>query len=234
MVKKKVFLTGDTHIPIDISKLNSKNFPQQKELSKNDYVIILGDFGLLWKHEPDATEKYWTKWLNKKPWTTLFLCGNHENFDKLNSLPEIKMFGSKVGQVSSSIFHLKRGNIYDINNKKILTIGGAESVDKLQRTIGLSWWSAELLSRQDIYNALDNIDIHNKTVDYVLSHTCPTEAFKYFPDIDGKGNDPTMRQLEVIKDELNKFKHWFFGHFHVDLNINKKFTCIFQDVIRID
>ena len=40
-----IFVTGDTHIPLDISKLNSEQFPQQKELTKNDYVIICGDFG---------------------------------------------------------------------------------------------------------------------------------------------------------------------------------------------
>ena len=47
----RIFLTGDTHIPIDISKLNSKNFPEGKNLTKDDYVIVLGDFGLLWNYK---------------------------------------------------------------------------------------------------------------------------------------------------------------------------------------
>ena len=42
----KIYVTGDTHIPIDISKLNMREFPEQKELTREDYVIILGDFGL--------------------------------------------------------------------------------------------------------------------------------------------------------------------------------------------
>ena len=43
-------------MPIDISKLSTKNFKAQKKLTRDDYVIVLGDFGLLWKkgHEPHA------------------------------------------------------------------------------------------------------------------------------------------------------------------------------------
>jgi len=38
-----VYVTGDTHGHWDIKKLNSKNFPEGNSLTKNDYVIILGD-----------------------------------------------------------------------------------------------------------------------------------------------------------------------------------------------
>ena len=43
-----IYVTGDTHIDQDISKLNAKSFPKQKDLTKNDYVIICGDFGGVW------------------------------------------------------------------------------------------------------------------------------------------------------------------------------------------
>jgi predicted phosphodiesterase len=233
-MNNRVFITGDTHIPIDIHKLTSKQFTQSKNLTKDDYVIILGDFGLLWKHEPDGTEKYWTKWLNDKSWTTLTLDGNHENFDRFNKLPIVGMFGSKVGKVSDSIFYLRRGNIYKIAGKKFLTIGGADSIDKHQRSIGISWWQEELLSYKDINNTLNNIDINNKEIDFILSHTCPTEAYKLLNIDKLKDDDPTMHQLQVIKEELNYFEHWFFGHFHIDQNLNDKFTCLFNNIICID
>ena len=35
-----IYVTGDTHANIDIAKLNTTKFPQQKELTKNDFVII--------------------------------------------------------------------------------------------------------------------------------------------------------------------------------------------------
>jgi len=54
-----IVLAGDTHGSMDIAKLNSDNFPEGKKLTKDDYVIILGDFGLLWKNEEDATERHY-------------------------------------------------------------------------------------------------------------------------------------------------------------------------------
>lgn len=42
-----IYVTGDTHANIDIAKLNTTKFPQQKELTKNDFVIICGDFWTL-------------------------------------------------------------------------------------------------------------------------------------------------------------------------------------------
>ena len=72
-----IYITGDTHGEIDIGKLSSKNFPQGNSLTKDDYIIILGDFGFIWKNESDKTEEYWMKWFKNKPWTTLFIDGNH-------------------------------------------------------------------------------------------------------------------------------------------------------------
>lgn len=70
-----IYLIGDTHGHIELNKLSNKNFPEGKNLTKNDYVIILGDFGLLWKN--DSTFKYWLDFLNNKNYTILFIDGNH-------------------------------------------------------------------------------------------------------------------------------------------------------------
>ena len=43
-----IYVTGDTHIPIDIHKLDDDAFMEQKNLTKDDYVIICGDFGGVW------------------------------------------------------------------------------------------------------------------------------------------------------------------------------------------
>ena len=59
-----IYITGDTHIPVDIGKLSAKRFPQQKEMTKSDYVIICGDFGGVW--DGSNEEKYWIKWLKSK------------------------------------------------------------------------------------------------------------------------------------------------------------------------
>lgn len=63
-----IYITGDTHGDW-MSRLNTHNFPEQKSLSKKDYVIICGDFGL-WHDTP--SERYALKWLENKTFTTLF------------------------------------------------------------------------------------------------------------------------------------------------------------------
>ena len=78
-----IFITGDIHGNIDINKLNSKKFAEQKNLTKSDFVIIAGDFGLVWDESKEC--QYWIKWLSEKNFTTLFIDGNHENFNLLNS-----------------------------------------------------------------------------------------------------------------------------------------------------
>ena len=40
------------------------------------------------------------------------------------------MFGGQVGVLNESIFHLKRGYVYTIGEKKIFTFGGGYSIDK--------------------------------------------------------------------------------------------------------
>ena len=39
---------------------------------------------------------YWLNWLDKEPFTTLFVDGNHENIARLNALPVHQWHGGKV------------------------------------------------------------------------------------------------------------------------------------------
>lgn len=87
---RRIFLTGDIHGSIDISTLNTKNFPQQKELSKHDILICLGDFGLIWDvNESKKEEQHWVDWLDSRNFTTIVVLGNHENYDRIEQLPEV-------------------------------------------------------------------------------------------------------------------------------------------------
>ena len=92
-----VYITGDTHG--GFQRFGSKYFPQQKNMGREDYVIVTGDFGGLWDGSPK--DQYWLDWLEEKPFTTLFVDGNHENFDLLNALPERPWNGGRV-QVAPS------------------------------------------------------------------------------------------------------------------------------------
>ena len=77
-----IYITGDCHH--DFRKFNIEAFPEQREMTKDDYVIICGDFGGVWVRDEESTEeKWWLDWLEERSFTTLFVDGNHENFDAL-------------------------------------------------------------------------------------------------------------------------------------------------------
>ncbi len=121
-----IYITGDCHA--DFSKFSTKRFPEQKELNRNDYVIVCGDFGI-WYDNPE--ERYWLDWLSKKAFTILFVDGNHENFDRLNSIefPVVSFCGGKAHKIRENIYHLMRGYIFNLCGKKIFSFGGASSHD---------------------------------------------------------------------------------------------------------
>ena len=65
-----------------------------EELSKDDYVIILGDAGIVW--DGGAADREVQQALKDLPVTTLWLDGNHENFDLLEEYPEGIWHGGMV------------------------------------------------------------------------------------------------------------------------------------------
>ena len=124
-----IYITGDTHS--DFTRFTEDQFPIQSEMTKSDYVIICGDFGGVWTFEEESRrEKEVLDWLNERNFTTLFVDGNHENYTRLynNYLVE-EWNGGKVHRIRNSVLHLMRGEIFDIDNKKIFAFGGAKSHD---------------------------------------------------------------------------------------------------------
>ena len=81
-----IYITGDTHGDYE------RFLPKKREclsfqLTKNDYVIVCGDFGLIWSERELEITAYWCDFFRKLPFTTLFVTGNHENYDMLNAYP---------------------------------------------------------------------------------------------------------------------------------------------------
>lgn len=223
-----IYITGDTHIPIDIHKLSTKNFSQQKNMTKNDYLIICGDFGGVWDNSNE--EKYWIKWLEKKPWTTLFVDGNHENFDLLYSYPITEWNGGKIHQISDSIFHLMRGQIFVIEGSTFFTMGGASSHDKIYRKENISWWEKELPMPNEYEEALNALEKNNWTVDYVISHCVADSIQSLISPWFEHDKETNFFETILFLNNFN-FKKWFFGHYHIDKEINSNFIALYNNVI---
>lgn len=253
-----IFVTGDIHGRPH--RLSSVLFYEQKEFGDNkdeNIVIICGDFGLVWEpREEGISEKYWLKWLEDKPFTTVFCDGNHENHPRLNSYPVKEWNGGIVHEIRPHVLHLIRGEVYTIEGKKFFVFGGASSHDisngivdgsdedwkeqckalerqgkYMYRIKGLSWWEEELPSKEQMDNGLTNLEKHNYEVDYIITHSPPASSISLI----GRGKykqDILTRYLEYIR-QRTKYKRWYMGHMHLDSPINDKDILLYQQIERI-
>lgn len=228
-----IYLTGDTHGTIEIGKLSRANLAVERvEPGEGDFVIILGDFGLVFAPDgQSAEERWWLKWLDKKPWTTLFIDGNHENFARLNAPPEEEWHGGRVHRVSESVLHLMRGQIFEIDGRSFFTMGGATSHDRQFRKEGRSWWPEELPSEEELARADAALDGCGRRVDYVLTHCAPTL-------VQGRINptflpDRLTEYLQHVRD-TTAFGRWYFGHYHVDREYDDGFIALYDCVVPIE
>ena len=88
-----VFLTGDTHRDLDWDKLDPEWNPRAAFMGAGDHLIILGDFGAVWNG--GKNDDYCLDWYQSRKYTTLFVPGNHENYEALRKYPEEKYCGGK-------------------------------------------------------------------------------------------------------------------------------------------
>jgi len=246
-----IFITGDTHG--DFTRFSTDNFPEQKEMSKDDYVVVCGDLGI-W--DDSKREHHWLDWLNDKSFTTLFVDGNHSNFDMLKQMPVNDWSGGQVHFIRDSVIHLMRGQVYDIAGKRIFTMGGASSHDidagilepddtdfrrkrkqldkrmALYRINHVSWWEEELPHDEEYETARKNLDACGWKVDYIISHCCPSSV----ADIIGGGlyqRDRLTDFFEEIKERC-EFDYWFFGHYHDNRVLMRKYILLYEQILQID
>jgi len=228
-----IYLTGDTHIPIDIHRLNVKQFWEQRDMTRDDYVIVLGDFGLLWHRNREYL--YWLTWLQQKPFTVLWLDGNHENHDWIQNLPVQTWHGGNVHFIADNIIHLMRGQIYDLQGKSFFVMGGAMSIDREFRAEGESWWESEVPSQKEGRQGLDAIQhYHNngKHIDYVLTHTCPGSIIHPMFQMHSAG-DPTTDLLDTVREYVeDEMEGWYFGHWHMNKDMGK-YHCLYNKIKKL-
>lgn len=224
-----IFIKGDLHGEIDIHDLNQNNFPQQKEATKEDVLIILGDFGFVWGGTFSDSEKYWLDWLSKKNCTVCFLKGNHENHERLNSdeFPVVEKWRGTVKKIWDNVYMLETGQIYSIDGKKVLVFGGATSTDKHLRKNRISWWEEEVPSYKEFTTMMENTAKEGNKVDLVLSHTCPSFLLPLFVNV--PSDDVVSKMLDWIHDNV-EFREWYFGHLHMDHKVAEKYVCSYNKI----
>lgn len=251
-----IYITGDCHG--DWTRFSAKSFPEQKKMTRKDYVIVCGDFGL-WHDTP--TERWWLKWLEEKSFTLLFVSGNHENFDRLcgNEFEVVDFNGGKAHKIRENIYHLIRGNIYELCGKKFFAFGGASSHDisdgildindfaceedfynevklfdkqnKMYRINHVSWWKEELPSEEEMKFGIQTLENNNNKIDFIISHCAPQHIVnKYISN--SYASDILTSYFDMISQKVT-FNKWFFGHYHNNKNIQNKYILLYEQIIRI-
>lgn len=168
-----IYVTGDVHGRAEYgsSRFAFKNWPLGRTLTRDDVVIVAGDFGFVW--DGSNAEKYWLNWLESKPWTTCFVDGNHENHHALANLPVREWNGGLVHEARPHVLHLMRGEVFDIGGLTVLAMGGAASNDRQCRREGRSWWPEEMPSEEEMERCRASLDRVGWKVDYVVTHEAP-------------------------------------------------------------
>lgn len=254
-----VYITGDCHG--DWSRLSINKLPDHpvpETITHDDYVIVCGDFGL-WHNSPH--ERWLLDELNNEPFTTLFVDGNHENFDRLYSdeFEVVDFHGGKAHKIRNNIYHLMRGYVFELCGKKFFTFGGASSHDiqdgildrndfksdkefkqkifqcdierRMFRVNHYSWWCQELPTQAEMDFGLKTLKEHNNKVDFIISHCCPQEVASIF----SRG----MYQPDCLTVYFNTvastvdFSKWFFGHYHDNMQVFDKYIMLYNHIWRI-
>jgi len=197
------FIFGDLHGNVSGEEvfLYFKKFPKSRELTKEDVVFQLGDFGYIWRY-PEFQLKYKKEQkqldnLSKLNFTILVIPGNHENYDLIYKLPLINKWGGLVYEYTSisnnKIYFAKKGEVYFINGKKIFTFGGAKTI-KSTRTLV----SYEMYKNKEIIKKVNSLSGRIRRKKASLSDIC------YWPQ-----EDPSMEDIINAKKNLKKHNYKF-------------------------
>lgn len=224
-----IWLTGDTHRDFD----RVFDFCADNGTTPDDVLIILGDAGI--NFFLDKRDHKLKKKLSALEVALLCIHGNHEERPfMIDNYIEKEWRGGIVycEEEFPNLLFAKDGEIYDLEGKKAIAIGGAYSVDKYHRLrSGLTWFPTEQPTDEimdDVERALDRVGWR---IDVVLSHTTPrkyepTEMF--LPVVDQSTVDKTTEDwLDTIEDRLD-YERWYCGHFHCSKKADR-IMIMFED-----
>ena len=203
----KILVIGDVH-----NQFNDLNTIINKK--KPDLVICCGDFGY-WPAFNKSQGILPLSYIKLQTAEKLLFCdGNHEDHWALRD--------RTTNELEPGIIYQPRGSTYTLpDGRIILFMGGALSIDKNLRTIGVDWFPEETITQKDLDNLSDI------KVDIFITHTCPVELVNAltvnYPE---KGVEPSNHALSEL---WQKYKPdlWFLGHWHQYLKTTLENTNVY-------
>ena len=193
--------------------------------------------------------------LEARPFTTLFVTGNHENYDALDTYSLERWHGGTIRRIRPSVLLLERGQVFELGGKRVFTMGGARSHDIqdsvlkpddplfdekfrcLQardaafRVNRRSWWKKELPAPEEYRQARVNLERAGWRVDYIVTHCAPTSIQNEL--LRGRSTPDALTEfLEEVRQRC-RFQYWFFGHYHDNGIVRERFVLLYKQMIRV-
>ncbi len=227
-------------------------------MTKDDIIIVCGDFGL-WHNRPE--EDKWLDWLNDRNFTLVFVVGNHECFARLYSdeFEIVDFCGGKAHRIRETVYHLMRGHVFTFEGKRFFAFGGAKSYDiadgildrddfdsveafeetlqewrrqqKIYRINHVNWWKEELPTQEELDFGMQTLLKHDFKVDFVITHCLPQMVASVL--LCGGSSDILTMYFNGLLNNGLKFDFWFCGHYHMDCKIMGKFQVLYEQIVRI-
>lgn len=184
---------------------------------KNSSVVVCGDFGVGFESKKHLNNlyKHCKKRLEESDITIYVARGNHDDPDYFKN-PEKYNY--------ERLKFLEDHKVYNIENKKVYVIGGANSVDYRWRIDWNNepshkernkkvWWEDEDVVKLPIEKLSTN------TVDIIVSHEAPLSFSPIISRPEGLDTFQYNKILECrnyLNDILKTMstKYWFYGHYH--------------------
>lgn len=218
-------MTGDLHGDLDRFKT-----PAAKKLGPGDTLLVCGDFGFLWDGSKEEQKRL--RKLSEKKFDICFVEGSHENFSMLEQYEPREWNGGMVRQIAGNIFHLMRGQIFQIEDLRVFTMGGGESPDLDIRIANNNWYPEESPNEQELIAGADNLAAVDNEVDVIITHE-PSAKVKEFLQM--KMVDKSrITLLNTYFEELSQaveYKKWYFGSLHLDKHVSGTQTAVFTQIL---
>lgn len=146
--------------------------------------------------------------------------GNHDNWRHWNQLKYIQglknptengwvVYNNTV-ELAPGFFFVPRGKSVEIEGKRHLFFGGAESTDRHSRIENIDWWPEEAPTAQE-YAKFHEALVTEKP-DIVVTHDCPVFIIEKWGGRRFSAVSQTLARIHELSD--HKPKTWYFGHHH--------------------
>lgn len=228
----KIYISGDKHGSMRMFF----GLAEKRIISPEDILLIAGDTGYV------RDDEYPLKMMTLErlfPGTICFIDGNHDNQLILNSLPEHTWHGGRVHRLGGRVFHLMRGEVFELLGHSFFVLGGARTVaNNYEGEEGTDFWKGEEPSSEELQRAQIRLFSDIDIIEYIVTHEAPLSARRQIPRFKRVDDDymlPSILQNWLAKaEEGPKFRKWYFGHMHADQEIGPKLRGIYNNLVDIE